>query len=142
MRPPAAVVDTNVVVSGVLTSRRESPTVQILDGMLKGQIPFFLSAESIAEYRAVLLRPKIRERHRLKEQAIDEILIELIANGRLREVERSGSTGLPAGDDHLWALMAKEPSALLVTGDQMLIDHPPESRAVLLPRAFLDLLEI
>ena len=141
MNPPAAVVDTNVVVSGVLTSRPESPTVQILDGMLKGQIPFLLSAELIAEYRAVLLRPKIRERHRLKERAIDEILVELITNGRLREVEQSGSTSLPAGDGHLWALLAREPSAVLVTGDLMLIDHPPAGRTVLSPRAFLDLLE-
>jgi len=60
MRAEPAVIDTNVVVSGLLTSLAASPTVRILDGMLVGAFRFLLSVELLAEYRAVLLRQKIR----------------------------------------------------------------------------------
>ncbi len=141
MTPPAAVVDTNVVVSGVLTSRPESPTVRILDGMLAGRFPFLLSVELIVEYRAVLLRPRIRARHKLKEPEIDEIVVELIANGQWRDIGPSPGTGPDRSDEHLWALLAKEPGSLLVTGDQQLIERPPQQVRVLSPRAFLELLD-
>ena len=138
MRPRPVVVDTNVVVSGLLTSEPDAPTARILDGMLEGRFVFLLSADLLSEYRQVLLRPKIRGLHGLAPEAIDTILTELAANAAFRDPPPSGPAP-DRGDDHLWALAASEPDSLLVTGDRKLIDSPPPGTPVLSPRRFVDL---
>ena len=65
MRYSAAIIDTNVVVAGLLTGNADSPTARILDGMRKGAFPFLLSTALLAGYREVLLRRKIRALHGL-----------------------------------------------------------------------------
>ena len=141
MKPPLVVVDTNVVVSGLLSSQPQSPPCLVLDGMLEGRFPFLLSLELLSEYRRVLLRPRIRERHGLNEDEIDAILTQIVANGILREARPVPNRTPDEGDDHLWALLALQPGTVLVTGDQALIDNPPDSAAVLSPRGFVTLLE-
>ena len=48
MKFAAAVIDTNVVVAGLLTENTRSPTARILDGMCKGAFPFLLSTALLA----------------------------------------------------------------------------------------------
>ena len=74
MPVPRAVIDTNVLVSGLLTSLPEAPTVQVLDGMLQGRFLFLFSDELLSEYREVVLRPSLRRLHRLGEEDVDVIL--------------------------------------------------------------------
>jgi predicted nucleic acid-binding protein len=132
------VIDTNVVVSGLLTSHLEAPTALILDGMLQARFPFLLSLELLAEYRAVLLRPKIRNRHRLQETDIEVILTEVAANARFRVPEAVGPQRA-RGDDHLWALLDLEPDSVLVTGDRLLAAGPRVRGRVLSPREYVGL---
>jgi uncharacterized protein len=47
------VIDTNVVVVGLLTSHPDSPVARILDGMLAAAFAFVLSEALLAEYRVV-----------------------------------------------------------------------------------------
>jgi predicted nucleic acid-binding protein len=63
VKPPTAVIDTNIVVAGLLTAEAGSPTARILDGMRQGAFPFLLSTALLAEYREVLLREKTRKVH-------------------------------------------------------------------------------
>ena len=92
MKYYAAVIDTNVVVAGVLTGRADSPTAQILDGMCNGAFPFLLSTALLAEYREVFLRKKIRALHGLGQRDIDILLTAVAANAIVREPElRSGA---------------------------------------------------
>lgn len=51
------VVDTNVVVAGLITGDQASPVARVLDGMLAARWPFALSEPLIAEYDRVLRRP-------------------------------------------------------------------------------------
>lgn len=113
------VVDTNVVVAGLITAEAEAPTACILDAMLAGRLRFFLSEELLAEYRAVLLRPKIAKLHALLPAEIDEILVRLASGAVVREPE--GSPIGSRGDRHLVALLAVETGALLVSGDARLL---------------------
>lgn len=53
---PTYIIDTNVLIAGLLTRRLESPTVRILDAMLDGSLKFLLSSNLFDEYRAVILR--------------------------------------------------------------------------------------
>jgi putative PIN family toxin of toxin-antitoxin system len=136
-----AVVDTNVVVSGILTARQESPTARIVDSMLNGGFRFLISVELLAEYREVLLRPKIRRRHGLSPSEVDIILADIAAAGAVIEVEPPPAGPRKGGDDHLWRIFARDPSALLVTGDKRLFDRRDEGREILSPREFLERIE-
>ena len=135
-----ALIDTNVVVSGILTALAASPTARILDGMLVGRFRFLLSVELLAEYREVLLRPEIRRRHRLSEAEVDTLLTDIAANGVALDLRPSSTEGRRRGDGHLWhwQILAAVPSAILVTGDQRLIDKPAEGSQVLTARAFAE----
>ena len=138
MKYSAAVIDTNVVVAGLLTADANSPTAQILDGMRRGAFPFLLSAELLAEYREVLLRPKIRARHSLSAREVDRVLTEIATHGIVREPEPQ--TGAPdAKDNHLWSLLESQPESVLITGDRPLRRRPPSRHAVLDPREFISL---
>jgi len=142
VRPPWAVVDTNVVVAGLLTREPTSPTARILDTMLEGRLSFLLSVPLLAEYGSVLLRPRICALHRLDEEAVDRILEDLARNGALREpqaVDLASAVPLPGGrdDQHLWELLACERDAVLVTGDRQLLGSPPGWASVVKPAAWL-----
>lgn len=127
------VVDTNVVVAGLLTREPRAPTARILDSMLGGSLRFLLSEALLAEYRVVLLRPAIARAHGLAPAEVDEILIRLAANAVIR-APTTGASG-PAGDLHLFDLLATEPTALLVSGDAKVLRHAGARGRT--PRSFL-----
>ncbi len=126
----AFIVDTNVVVAGLITNDGESPVAQILDGMLVGSIIYLLSPDLLFEYRAVLSRPRIKIIHKLPDNEIDELLTELIANAVWREPSTKVTAPDP-GDNHLWSLLAYQPNTTLVTGDKLLLNNPPDFAQVL-----------
>jgi putative PIN family toxin of toxin-antitoxin system len=135
-----AIIDTNVIVSGLLTGDREAPTAAILDRALTGQIRALLSVDLLAEYRGVLLRPEIRSRHGLDDSDIDTILTAIAENAVVCEPVEPPSAPPDRSDLHLWALLAARPDASLVTGDQALIDAAPDWATTVTPRAFVDAL--
>ncbi len=135
MKAPLIVVDTNVVVSGLLSREASSPAVLILYAMLAGGARFLLSPELLEEYRVVLLRPAIQKRHGLKPAEVDSILEHITVNGIWREPFATGA-GRRA-DAHLWALLSTEPASVLVTGDKALLARPPAFAKVMSPRSFL-----
>lgn len=141
MRAGPAVIDTNVVVSGLLTSVSASPTARILDGMIGGRFRFLLSIDLLTEYRDVLVRPRIRARHGLQDASVDVMLTEIAANGAMLEVSQLGDMKARRADEHLWKLLAATPAATLVTGDLRLIARPVRGARVISAREFVDSLE-
>ncbi len=139
MTAPIAIIDANVVVSGVVSSKPDSSVVLILEGMRSGTFRFLLSTPLFGEYREVLVRPKLRKLHRLEEEQIDEVLKELGAHATWLEPDPAVSAPDPE-DQHLWDLLASSPAAVLVTGDKPLIANPLEGRQVLLPWDFWKML--
>lgn len=131
-----AIVDTNIVVAGLLSQEKSSPTARILDGMLRGAFLYLLSPELLSEYRSVCLRPKISARHGLSEEEIDVVLTEITVNAMWRDPVNQSRAPDP-GDNHLWNLLEAESAAVLVTGDTLLLDNPPSDRQVLSPNAFV-----
>jgi uncharacterized protein len=130
---PLVIVDTNVLVAGLLTGRKDSPTAALLDAMLDGSLIFLLSQDLLSEYRAVLLRPRIQERHGLSEQEIDSLLAEITANAIWRETQPVNDTPPDTNDAHLWSLLACDPNSILVTGDEVLLKNSPKGRVLLKP---------
>ena len=136
------VIDTNVVVAGLISSAAHSPVRRVLDRMLAGAFRFVLSPDLLAEYRRVLLRPVILARHELSSDQVDVILTAIAANAQVRDpVARTARGARDRGDDHLWRLLHAMPGLTLVTGDRLLLEQPPQFASVVSPRAALDLLE-
>ena len=139
--PRVFIVDTNVLVSGLISGETNSPTVSIVNAMFDGTIVYLMSADLLQEYRAVLLRPKLCRLHKLDEQQIDTLLTELTANAIWREeVLLSDEMAPDLGDVHLWNLLASEPGAILVTGDKLLLARPPQKKSVISPSSCISLL--
>jgi hypothetical protein len=53
MTPRLSIIDTNVLVAGLITSQPSSSTVQVLDAMLDGRLLYLLSPALLGEYRHV-----------------------------------------------------------------------------------------
>ncbi len=137
MMPPV-IVDTNVVVAGLLTARGDSPVLRILDGMLKAAFPFVVSAALLAEYRTVLARPKLCRVHGLSDAEIDIILLELAQHAI--ELQPVPAPRAPdPGDQFLWELLATRDDLLLVTGDKRLHQDALMQSRIVTPKKFVAL---
>ena len=130
-------MDTNVVVSGIVSADPRSPPSQILDAMLGGRLLYLMSGTLLSEYSEVLRRPGIVRFHQRTEDEIDKLLTDLAANAVWRE-PGDGEAAPESGDNHLWALLASQPGSQLITGDQLLLKNPPRPRSVITPRDVSD----
>ena len=138
--PALYVVDTDVVVSGVLRFGQGAAPAVLLDRMLTGRFAFLVSASLLAEYRQVLLRPSIATSHGLSDSAVDRLLAALTMAGYLRQPDdHVGSDDddpapvCPPGDEHVVRLLAREPVSTLVSGDRRLLDGLRGWREVFTP---------
>ena len=115
----AVIVDTNVVVAGLLTARADSPVARVLDGMLAAAFPYVLSEALLGEYGSVLSRPALRKCHGLSTAEVDVILLALARHAIVLKPGRSAPAPDP-GDQHLWDLLAARKDLLLISGDKRL----------------------
>lgn len=137
---PPAIVDTNVVVAGLLTARGDSPVARLLDGMVAAAFPFVVSEALLAEYRQVMARPRLQALHELDEGQLDAILLELAQHAIVLAPPPSPPDAPDPGDQHLWDLLRMREDLLLVTGDLRLHGAPGMRRRILRPAAFADML--
>lgn len=129
------IIDTNVVVTGLLTFDAEAPTAHVLDGMLAAAFPFVVSTALLAEYRDVLNRPKLRKLHGLSVAEVETLLVELARHAIVLQPVPAPAAPDP-GDQHLWELLAAHPDVVLVTGDKLLLASDMHPR-ILSPAQFL-----
>lgn len=133
------VIDTNVLVAGLLTAHADSPVARILDGMLTAAFPFVVSETLLAEYHTVLVRPKLCKLHGLSVAEIDIILTDIARH--VIVLNPSSATNKPVapdlGDQFLWNLLAVRADLVLVTGDRLLLQDAAMQDRVILPQAFV-----
>ena len=133
------IIDTNVLVAGLLTSHTDSPVARILDDMLGAAFPFVLSEALLAEYRSVLVRPRLCRLHGLSEAEIDTILMDIARHAIvLTPVRMTATPSAPdLGDQFLWDLLASRADLVLVTGDKLLLQDEAMQRQVISPQIFV-----
>ena len=136
MSPPI-IVDTNIVVAGLLTARADSPVARVLDGMLGAAIPFVISDALLAEYETVLRRPALRKAHGLATGELEVILVALAQHGIVL-APVPAAPAPDAGDQHLWELLAAREDLLLVTGEKKLQRDRAMASRILAPAAFVE----
>jgi len=134
-RPPV-IVDTNVVVAGLLTANDASPVARILDGMLNAAFRFAVSEALLAEYRAVLVRPGVRKLHSLTIAEVETILTDL-AQHAIVLTPGSAPPAPDPGDQLLWDLLVVRADLVLVTGDKRLQQNAAMKRRVISPQTFV-----
>lgn len=135
MTRPAVIIDTNVVVAGLLTAHEASPVARILDGMLAAAFPFVVSEALLAEYRTVLVRPTLRRLHGLTVAEVEAILIDLAQHAIVLAPVAAPPAPDP-GDQLLWELLAARADLLLVTGDKLLLRDAGMRGRVISPQGF------
>jgi uncharacterized protein len=136
----AVIVDTNVVIAGLLTANDASPVARILDGMLSAAFPCVISEALLAEYRTVLLRPSIRKLHGLSNSEVETVLTDIARHAIvLTPVTDDASRGRAPdpGDQPLWDLLAVRSDLVLITGDKLLLGTPGMRGRVISPREFM-----
>jgi putative PIN family toxin of toxin-antitoxin system len=134
--PPAVIVDTNVVVAGLLTTNDASNVARVLDGMLTAAFPFVVSEALLTEYRTVLVRPNLRKLHGLRVVEVETILTELAQHAIVLTPVAAPPAPDP-GDQLLWDLLAARADLVLVTGDKRLIRDAGMQGRVLSPQSFV-----
>lgn len=135
-RPPV-VVDTSVVVAGVITREESSPVARMVDGMLASTLRHVVSEALLAEYRTVLLRPRTRKLHKLSTAEIERLLTD-IAQRAIVLMPCPAPPAPDPKDQHLYGLLAAHDALVLVTGDKALLRDPAMAPRVVTARTYLD----
>ena len=131
-----AVIDTNVLVSALLSKHDDSATVQVISRLFEGEIVPVYSREIMQEYREVLGRKKFK----FAPSLINQILLAIREYGILTEPLNTGEL-LPDPKDLPFyeVVMAKqEDEAYLVTGN---LKHFPVKPFIVTARQMLDILD-
>lgn len=131
-----AVIDTNVLVSALLSGNEDAATVQVVARMLTGDITPVYSGAIMAEYRQVLKRRKFG----FSQGVVNELLLSMTRFGLLVEPTPSGVV-LPDMKDlpfYEVVLEKRDEDAYLVTGNTR---HFPKAPFVVTARQLLNILE-
>ena len=131
-----AVIDTNVLVSALLSSREDAATVQVVARLLAGEITPVYSGAIMGEYREVLRRRKFS----LSPDVVNHLLSAFMKYGLSVEPSPTGAL-LPDMKDlpfYEVVLEKRNDGAVLVTGN---LKHFPAEPFIVTPREMLDLLD-
>ena len=131
------VIDTNVLVSALITRNENSPTVQILRFLVNGNIVPVYSEDIVKEYNEVLRRAKFK----LSESLIINLLKDIMDNGlKITELAEVTETMPDPNDIVFYAvtLSAQDKDAFLVTGNGK---HFPEKPFVVTPSELVEILK-
>lgn len=131
------VIDTNVLVSALITRNENSPTVQILRFLANGNIVPVYSEDIVKEYNEVLRRAKFK----LSESLIINLLKDIMDNGlKITELAEVTET-IPDPKDIVFyavTLSAQDKDAFLVTGNGK---HFTEKPFVVTPSELVEILK-
>jgi putative PIN family toxin of toxin-antitoxin system len=131
-----AVIDTNVIVSALITKSQNSPVLQVIQRIFSGSVCILVNKEILAEYREVLARPKFG----LERDSIETVISELLKHSLDVDAPPSGIT-LPDPKDIVFynvVLAKRDNGAFLVTGNTK---HFPICKFVVTPREFLEIID-
>ncbi len=131
-----AVIDTNVLVSAMLSNKSDSATVIILNKIFSEEIKVVYSKEIIEEYEDVLRRPKLKIRPHLA----NKLILVVKKKGMPIDPQKTGEV-LPDMKDlpfYEVVMEKKDDGVYLVTGN---MKHFPRKPFIVTPREFLDIID-
>lgn len=131
-----AVIDTNVLVSALLSRQQDSATVQVIERMISGDIVPVFSIEILNEYREVLNRKKFK----FAPDMIQYLLSAVEKFGILVEPSATGVILPDMKDQPFYEVVMekRDDDAYLVTGN---LKHFPAEPFIVTARQMLDILD-
>ena len=133
-----AVIDTNVIVSSLLTKHHDSATVRVMDAVYSGKVVPLLNEEIVSEYRDVLHRRRLG----LDAEKCD-FIISLISDLGIAIERIKSDIQMTDEKDRVFyeiALAGMEMgTSKLVTGN---IKHYPDMDFVVTPSQFCEMMNI
>ena len=128
-----AVIDTNVLVSALITKKPEAATAKVVRLLLEQEFVPLYDADIIAEYEDVLHRSKFPI---LKETA--DALISFIIEYGIESSRVNFTEAMPDEDDRVfYEVSLSQEDSFLVTGN---LKHYPTSPCVITPADFVNLI--
>ena len=128
-----AVIDTNVLVSALITKNPEASTAKVVRLLLEQEFVPLYDADIIAEYEDVLHRSKFPI---LKETA--DVLISFIIENGIESSRVDFEESMPDADDRVfYEVSLSQDDSFLVTGN---LKHYPTSTRVITPAQFLEII--
>lgn len=130
-----AVIDTNVIVSAILSKRDDAATVQVFRAMLEGRFTPLYHEDILAEYEEVLHRPKFH----LAEDVI-RVVISAVRRYGIEVFPRPSGEILVDMDDLVFyevAMEKRDEDAYLVTGNKK---HYPIKNFIVTPAEMMEIL--
>ena len=131
------VIDTNVLVSALITRNELSPTVRILRMLAQGKIVPVYSKEILEEYRQVLRREKFK----LDGQIVDALIKDIAENGiEITRFKKITEKILDPKDVvfYLVTVSSLKENTMLVTGNGK---HFPVKPFIVTPALLVSLIE-
>lgn len=131
-----AVIDTNVLVSALLSSHDDAATVQVVGNLFSGNIIPLFSQEILDEYNEVLRRKKFR----FSEQLVSTMIGAIEKYGILVNPSPTGEI-LPDGKDlpfYEVVMEKRDDDAYLVTGN---MKHFPQKPFIVTAKQMLEILQ-
>jgi putative PIN family toxin of toxin-antitoxin system len=143
--PVRAVVDTNLIVSGLL--KKPGVPYQIVEALRHGHFTLVLSPLLLTEYRQVLQRPKLREKYTLTEEEITAFLFLIETHAHIVTPQHRLPVNIrDKRDEGVLATALGGQADYLVSGDQDLLvlkDEPGlRGLRIVTAKEFLNLLKV
>ena len=129
-----AVIDTNVLVSAILSIHPDSATVIIRDKIIDGLIIPIYNADIIEEYRNVLTRPKFH----FPAELVDAVLDVILQKGFSLERAKTEEVFIDPKDVVFYEIALSKEGSYVVTGNTKPV---PVSPIVVTPAEMLRILE-
>ena len=129
-----AVIDTNVIVSALLTHNLGVATAKVLDSIAKGDITCVYNEDILMEYREVLHRPKFK----FPERKIDSLLTFITQKGFHSDRVPFDGTMPDEKDRPFYEVSLSVEDSFLVTGN---LKHFPVTPKVVTPSQFITIIE-
>ena len=130
-----AVIDTNVLVSALITKNPEAATAKVVKLLLEhGFIPLY-DADIITEYEDVLHRSKFP----IRSEVADALIAYIIENG-IEASKVDFEEAMPDEDDRVfYEVSLSQEDSFLVTGN---LKHYPASPRVITPADFIEMADV
>ncbi len=127
------VLDTNVVVSALISRNEVAAPRLLLNALVDTQFTSVASRALVDEWHEVARRPKVRRYARLDPADTERLITRLAELSELLDPPPSVVPAPDPGDAHLWALLACDRTCVLVTGDVLLLEEPFAPERVITP---------
>ena len=128
------IIDTNVIVSAILSKDKTSPTIRVLELLFKNKVNLFYSEEILDEYIDVLTREKFK----FEKELIDYVIQAIVMKGNKINSDKIDMDLIDIKDKPFYELVMDKRinDGKLITGN---LKHFPIQINIITPRQFIDM---